>query len=221
MTSIITRRRVRVSQENSGGRIKADQVIFLEASLIRSSSTSVYIVSEEDSRCEVFIYYQLPHRSWNGLNVITFTKSTVFQLGERVFLKEPWEFCCRLPCFGSFPSKKVAFKSCFRSQVSLGRWETEHTFYSSTRTVGGLKLLPQKCAITPPQKVEPFVSFPSSDSCLASVWRWKGTDGSCLGKHMPCWLQFSQRPSGLGNLWQICQTVTYLLLQGSFWWLLP
>lgn len=63
MASIISRSRVRVSQENSGGGIKADQVIFLEASLIRSSSTSVYIVSEEDSRCEVFIYYQLPHRS--------------------------------------------------------------------------------------------------------------------------------------------------------------
>lgn len=146
----------------------------------------------------------------------------ISRLGKRVFLREPWEFCCHSHWFGSFPSKKIAFKSCFSSQVSFSHWETEHTFCSSTRNVGGLKLFPQKSAISPLQKVEePIVSFPSSDSCLASVWRWKGTDSSCLGKHMPCWLQFSQKPSGLGNSWQVCHRVTYLLLQGSFWWLLP
>lgn len=145
----------------------------------------------------------------------------ISQWGERVFLKRAMGILLRSQWFGSFPSKKVEFKSCFRLQVSLGHWETEHIFYSSTRNSCGLKLFPQKSAISPLQNVKkPFVSFPSSDSCLTIVWHWKGRDSSCLGEHLPCWLQFSQRPSGLGNLWQVCHRVTYLLLEGSFWWLL-
>ena len=106
--------------------------------------------------------------------------------------------------------------------MPFGHWETEHTCYRSTRSIDGLKLVPQKSPVSPCQKVQdPFVSFPSSDSCLTNVCLSKGPANTRLWKkHVPSWWQFSRRPSGLGHLWQTCHSEGYLLLQGSFWRLL-